>query len=82
MNNVAELNDRAEFYPLAEFRIRAERCLHEASRPELSAIEQAAMLRMACKWVELGEEAERASEWPGVPLHVSLGAQPLPLKPH
>jgi hypothetical protein len=46
-------------YDAVEFRKRAQHCVEQANRPCLSRADQALLLRMAAKWAELAEDADR-----------------------
>jgi hypothetical protein len=44
-------------YDRVEFRKRAQHCVDQANAPGLPRSEQAFLLQMAAKWVELAEDA-------------------------
>ena len=43
-------------YDRVEFRKRAQHCVEQANAPDLPRSEQAFLLQMAAKWVELAED--------------------------
>jgi hypothetical protein len=60
-------------YDAAEFRKRAQHCVEQANEPGRLKSEKTLLLRMAAKWVELAEDADRVNALIGDTLKTSSG---------
>ena len=53
------IQEGTRMYDAVEFRQRAQHCIRQANEPGLARSQQTVLRRMAAKWHELAEDADR-----------------------